>query len=347
MADFMVVDGDSHIQEKREDLLKYLDEPFRRRYAWPDRPWLFFPRNTWDFSLGGRFGRLDSSAAEFLRLMDEAWVEQVVLYPSMGLAASFVQEPEMAVALCRAYNGFVHAEYRKASPRLHPMALLPIQDIPEAARELRRGVVELGMPGGVLPAHTTPGYPLLGDPYYSPIYEEAERLQCVLALHTGASLTGGPEIDPFKRMIEAHTVLHPFSQMRQLTSLIFSGVLERFPRIRFACLEAGAGWAPYFVERVDAEYEKRGAVEAPALSGPPSRFFRNGQVYVHCEAGEAILPYVLAYLGEDHLIYSGDYPHWDNEFPQNIKVLKDRADISETAKRKILRENARRLYRLG
>jgi predicted TIM-barrel fold metal-dependent hydrolase len=70
-------------------------------------------------------------------------------------------------------------------------------------------------------------------------------------------------------------------------------------------------------------------------------------VYVHSEAGEAILPYVLAYLGEDHLIYSGDYPHWDNEFPRNIKVLRDRGDISETAKRKILRENARRLYRMN
>jgi predicted TIM-barrel fold metal-dependent hydrolase len=60
-----------------------------------------------------------------------------------------------------------------------------------------------------------------------------------------------------------------------------------------------------------------------------------------------MLPHVLAYLGEDHVVYAGDYPHWDNEFPQNIKVLRDRGDISENAKRKILRENALRLYRLN
>src|SRR5262249_59687666 len=120
----------------------------------------------------------------------------------------------------------------------------------------------------------------------------------------------------------------------------FRGVREGFRGIRFAVREAGAGWAPYFVERLDEEYAKRGAVEAPALSGPPSRFFRNGQVYVHCEAGEAMLPHVLTYLGEDYVIYSGDYPHWDNEFPHNIQGLRDRDDISDAAKRKIRRGKA-------
>src|SRR5262249_21650662 len=151
-------------------------------------------------------------------------------------------------------------------------------------------------PGAVLTLYNAPAYPLLGHAYYAPIYEEAQRLECVLGLHTGISLTGGPEIDPFQYLIEAHTVLHPVGHMRQVPRLVFRGVLERFPGIRSAVLEAGAGWAPYFVERLDEEYAKRGAVEAPALSGPPSRFFRNGQVYVHCEAGEAMLPHVLTYL---------------------------------------------------
>lgn len=347
MADFRVVDADSHIQENREALLKHVDGAARRRFSMDNRPWVYFPRNSWDFSLGGHFGRLGTSAGEYLSLLDHAGVEQAVLYPSMGLSAGFVQEPELAVVLCRAYNSYVSEEYGKVSPRLRPMALLPLQDIAAAAQELRRGVVELGMPGGVLPAHSAPAYPLLGDASYFPLYEEAQRLQCALALHTGASITGGPEIEPFRYMIEAHTLIHPFAQMRQLTSLIFRGVPERFPAIRFACMEAGAGWVPYFAQRLDEEYDKRGAVEAPALTGPPSRFFRNGQIYVHCEAGEAMLPHVVAYLGEDHLVYSGDYPHWDNEFPRNIKVLRDRDDLSETAKQKILRENARRLYRLG
>ena len=61
MAEFMVVDADSHIQDKREDVLEYLDEPFRRRYAWKDRPWLFFPRNTWDFRTSRFFGTAETS----------------------------------------------------------------------------------------------------------------------------------------------------------------------------------------------------------------------------------------------------------------------------------------------
>lgn len=346
MAEYTIVDGDSHIQDTRELVVKYVEEPYRQRFGLDGRPWIFFSRNSWDVSLGGRYGRLDTSAAEYLRLIERAGVEQVVLYPSSGLTAGFVQEPELAVALCRAYNNFVHAEYSRASWRLRPMALLPIQDIPEAVRELERAVRELGMPGAVLTLHNAPSYPLLGHAYYWPIYEQAQRLECTLALHTGIGLTSGPEFDPFQYIIEAHTVIHPVGQMRQLTSLVFRGVLERFPAIRFAALEAGAGWLPYFVERLDDEYAKRGAVEAPALSGPPSRYFRNGQVYVHCETGEAMLPAVLSYLGEDHVIYAGDYSHWDNDFPNNIQTLQRRTDVSDEAKRKILRDNVLRLYRL-
>ena len=69
---------------------------------------------------------------------------------------------------------------------------------------------------------------------------------------------------------------HAFGQMRQITSIVFEGIPERFPDARIAFLEAGCGWAPYWMERMDDEYAKR-AAEAPVLKKKPSDYVRRGQ----------------------------------------------------------------------
>jgi predicted TIM-barrel fold metal-dependent hydrolase len=134
--------------------------------------------------------------------------------------------------------------------------------------------------------------------------------------------------------------------MRQLTSIVFEGIPERFPRLRLAFLEAGVSWVPYWMGRMDEEYEKRGAVEARALKRKPSEYIAGGSIYFSCEAGEAILPQAIHLVGENQIVYASDWPHWDNNFPRSIKELEEREDLTLTQKRKILGDNARRLYRL-
>jgi predicted TIM-barrel fold metal-dependent hydrolase len=252
----------------------------------------------------------------------------------------------VAVALCRAYNDYLYEEFLRVSPRFKGVAMVPLQDIGEAVLELRRAVTELGMVAAMLPTHGPMVRPLLGDSSYFPLYEEAQRLGCPLALHANVTNPSGIDVEAFEKFIESHTVIHPFGQMRQLTSLIFEGVLERFPTLTFASMEAGATWVPFFVDRMDEEFAKRGAVEAPLLKHPPSHYFRTGRVYVHFEPGEGLLPQTLDYIGEDYFVYATDYPHWDSEFPASVRQVQDRQDLSETAKVKILRDNALRLYHL-
>src|SRR5437868_3008165 len=64
--------------------------------------------------------------------------------------------------------------------------------------------------------------------------------------------------DLFDRFVEVHTLSHPFAQMIQMTSLAFRGVFEAFPRLKVAFLEAGCTWVPYWLGRMDEEWEKRG-----------------------------------------------------------------------------------------
>jgi predicted TIM-barrel fold metal-dependent hydrolase len=224
------------------------------------------------------------------------------------------------------------------------VALLPIQDPEAAALELRRGVRELGLVGGMLAAD---GGHVLGDARFFPIYEEAQRLDTMLGIHASGSHLGGAGVDLFPRFIQAHTTAHPFGQMRQLTSIVFEGIPERFPRLRLAFLEAGAGWAPYWMERMDDEYAKRGEIEAPALRKRPSDYVRGGNIYFACEADEWLLPQAVRLVGESQIIYASDFPHWDHSFPGSVGEIRDRGDLTEGQKAKILGDNALRLYRLG
>ncbi|OLC56811.1 MAG: hypothetical protein AUH77_05270 [Candidatus Rokubacteria bacterium 13_1_40CM_4_69_39] len=334
-----VIDADGHVTESAEQVVKYMDAPFRnRQLVFP-----IVPADGWDRRLLTKYHDTAGTADAWLRALDKGGMEQAVLFPTLGLFMSFLKDRAWAVQFCRAYNTLMHEEFVKASPRLQAVALLPIQDPQAAAQELKRAVRELGHVGAMLAAD---GSHVLGDERFTPIYEEAQRLDVMLAIHASGSHLGGAGVDLFPRFIQAHTCSHPFGQMRQLTSIVFEGIPERFPDLRLAFLEAGAGWAPYWMERMDDEYDKRGEVEAPALRKKPSDYVRSGKIYFSCEADEWLLPQALKWVGDNQIVYASDFPHWDHSFPASIDEIRNRRDLTDAQKRKVLADNCRRLYKL-
>jgi uncharacterized protein len=152
--------------------------------------------------------------------------------------------------------------------------------------------------------------------------------------------------EPFPKFIQAHTVSHVFAQLRQITSMMFDAVPVRFPELSIAYLEAGAGWIPYFLQRMDEEYEKRGHVEAKLLTQAPTEIVHRHSIYFSCEADEPLLPQALAYVGNDRIMYASDFPHWDHSYPKSVKELSDRADLGDPVKRQVLAGNARKFYKI-
>src|SRR5258706_14592127 len=148
----------------------------------------------------------------------------------------------------------------------------------------------------------------------------------MLGIHASGSHLGGAGVDLFPQFIQAHTCSHAFGQMRQITSMVFEGIPERFPRLRIACLEAGCGWAPYWAERMDDEYAKR-ASEAPRLTRKPSDYIRSGSIFFSCEADEWLLPQALKLIGENQVVYASDFPHWDHSYPASLAKSPNRAEI--------------------
>jgi uncharacterized protein len=338
--DFEIIDADGHVTETWEQIARHLEPPYRgRSHLTP-----FFPQDGWDRRLMGTKGNWAGDGAAWVEALDAGGMSLAVLYPTLGLFMPFLRDAEWAVALCRAYNSMLHADVTSQSPRLKGVALLPLQDPPAAARELERAVQELGFVGGMISADS---YFLLGHTRFDPIYAAAQRLRVPLGVHAAGTDMGAAGHEPFPKFIQAHTCSHVFAQLRQITSMIFEGVPERFPDLTIAYLEAGSGWVPFFLQRMDEEYEKRGHVEAVRLRKSPTEYVREGSVYFSCEADEPLLPQALAYVGADRIMYASDFPHWDHSYPKSVKELAERSDLSDEQKRDVLGANARRFYRLG
>lgn len=342
MATTRVFDTDGHIFEKDELIFEYLEAPYSGRkelFLYP-----FFPPPDGFHRMARRIvdGRpyivADDDPKTWAEVLDREGIHQTAIYPTAGLGVGFIQDPDWAVVACRAYNDMLADLYIKYNPRLGGVALLPIQDAQESAKELRRAVKQLGMLGGIL---APVGFPKpLGDAHFDPIYQEAQDLGVPLAIHGAPSK--GLGFDFFNKLIEARSLSHPFCQMIHLTSIILEGVFERFPKLVIASLEGGCEWIPFLLDRLDMEYRYR-APQAPQCKKNPSEYMTNGRLYFHAELWETMLPYVIERVGEDQIIYASDYPH-EPDLAQAIRQFEDRPDLSDSAKRKILSDNGVRFY---
>ena len=145
----------------------------------------------------------------------------------------------------------------------------------------------------------------------------------------------------FDNFIAVHSLSFPFECMAAVTGLIFAGVPEKFPKLRIAALEACCGWVPFLMDRLDEEFEKRGAREAPLLKRKPSEYMSGEQFFYAFELEESTVPYVIDRIGADKLLYSSDYPHWDSSWPKTVRMFQEREDISDADKRQIAWENHR------
>jgi len=343
-----VIDADGHIYEDDRAIWKYLPKPYCDSdllFATPFFPSLDGFHRQSHRVRDGRAPELDMpDVHDWLAYLDDANIAATVLFPTAGLSYGVIAEPGWAIALAQGYNDWLADVYLRLDPRrLKGMALIPLQDPEAAAKELRRAITELGMVGGILPAAGL--YEAFGHRSFWPVYEAAEELGCVLAMHGAPS--GGLGLDRLHRLIEVRTLTHGFSQMVQMTSMMFEGVFDTFPSLRFAFCEAGCGWVSYLAERLDMEYRNRPS-QAPLVKQLPSEHLKSGRIFFHTELGERGLRRAIEDLGTEVLFSASDFPHEPkDDFPEGIEELLERADISEQAKRDILWNNPLRMYGLN
>jgi uncharacterized protein len=285
------------------------------------------------------------SATSRLQDMDEEGVDVQVLYPTFGgqmLGREF-RDPELLAACCRAYNDW-SAEYCGAAPeRLRWAAILPVQAVDLALEEARRAAAR-----GAVSFYLRPN-PVKGrnlyHPDYEPLWAEIERLGKPVCIHD----SGSPHIASYGDRMETHTsghmVAHPFEAMAAMMSLIWYGVLERWPRLTVVHVEADAGWVPYWLQRMEQHWDFSGNAEHPDLKLRPTEYFKRN-VFVAARGDEMTLGSVVELAGDDNIVFNTDYPHPDGTWPWGMARL-DEQPIPEASKRKILWDNAARAFRLA
>ncbi len=339
-----VIDADGHVYEKDRELCEHFEGRYRSLRRLETYP-IFPTLDGWPRGLMAPEAPPGSTPESWQAFVKEVGLSQAVLYPTAGLAVGLIQKAEWAVAVCRAYNNWLAARYLSADAAFRGVALLPVQDVPAAVEELERAVTVHGMVGGLLPANTVLNKSY-GHADFHPLFAAAERLDVPLAMHGAPSR--GLGIDHFDTWIKVHALEHPLAIMIQCTSIVLDGVLELFPRLRLGFLEAGCGWVPYLLDRLDYEYEASWGHEASRLRKRPSEYLRGGNVYVSCELEEESLPYVVQRLGANQIMYPSDFPHERalDEFSRDVPEFLARDDLPETVKANILAGNAQRFYRL-
>jgi predicted TIM-barrel fold metal-dependent hydrolase len=353
-----VVDGDAHVVEGGEFIIQLME-------AFPDK--LSFPPaggevrgaliegRAYPNSSGPGAGvdaatslsREASNPFEphgVLADADREGIDAMVLYPSLGIATTSFRDKTFAREFAQRYNRWLARYCAAAAGRLHGVAVVPLQDV-EAAVSMLPEIEDLGLVAVTVP-------PALRDrnldhPSLDAFFAGAAAAGLAVSVHGAPGMhVPTPGADRFDNYVQVHCVSFPFDQMVALTALAFGGVLERHPRLRVAFLEAGVGWVPYFVERMDEHFEKRGR-QVPGCKRPPSEYVARGQCYFSCEPEEHGIAMACEALGEDWIMYASDYPHWDSDFPHTVAPIRERADLSAETKAKILGGNALRFYGLN
>lgn len=349
-----VVDGDGHLIESISELAEFMDPGLRAETLAPvtNRQGVFPSLDGLHYLMREASqeskGRARVTASEHRAGSGEDWsvflqqtgIQHSIIFTTEGLSVGLIQRDDYAVRLCRAYNDWIAERYRRVDRRLHPMALIPMQNPKEAALELRRAVKELDLPGAMIPST---GLPLhAGHEYYFPVYEEASQLDCVLAMHGGSNR--GLGMDSFSDFTASHVLHHPLALMIALTAMVCHGVLDQYPTLRLAFLEAGCAWLICLLDRM-ARDEEYSASKARRLLPD---YFSDGQILIGCEGDDESLGYLVKRLGSESFAYSSDYPHEVDliDAQRQIQKTKDRPDLSVAEKAAVLGGNARRFYRL-
>jgi uncharacterized protein len=258
----------------------------------------------------------DYDAEAQLTAMEMEGVDIAVLFPTTGLSliARDRLDPQLSVALCQAYNNWIH-EFCQASPdQLKWVAMLPVHDVHLASRELLRCVRELGAVGSFVRPNLVNGHYWHSN-YWDPLYSLHEELDVTWGFHegTGAWYSHMNVLYGENRFYR-HVASHWIEMQQALIAMIIGGVFEFHPKLRVGFLEAQNSWVPGLLSRIEWDYPQYRDSHAPYLSLTPHEYFRRN-CWAAVEGSEPEIAATAGLIGADRMCVSTDYPHFDSNFP--------------------------------
>jgi predicted TIM-barrel fold metal-dependent hydrolase len=384
--DVRVVDADTHLTEAHDLWVKRAPAAYKDRVPRVEevdgRPTWVVDGATLGFAGGG--GVIDRDGSKFpfaesmivwgldrihqaaydpkarLEIMDECGIYAQVLFPnSIGLGgqglASAVDDPVLRQLCVQIYNDAMAELQEESGGRLLGMPVLPAWDIDQCVREAER-VAGLGLKGINLTSDTQDlGSPDLANRAWDPLWDVCDDLKLPVHFHIGASLTAmnfygnyfWPSQHEYVKPAIGGTLLF-INNARVVVNVILCGMLDRHPGLKLVSVESGIGWVPFILEAMDYELAENAPDQMKDLQRLPSEYFADHWYATFWfEKAQGDLPGLIARVGEDNVLFETDFPHPTCLYPKPLDSIADKmATLSPTARRKILGENAAKLYRL-
>jgi len=287
---------------------------------------------------------VDADPGERIKDMDHEGVDVNLTLPS-GWFGTWTagDDVPLEMAMYRAYHRWM-GDYCGSCPnRLGGVILAGARDIDAALAEIRRWG-HASWAWGMM-VYAPVGTPL-DHPALEPLYAEAAELDLAVVLHTFTVMPpyapGGQ--DTWDNLWLQRSAAHPWCGMRNMAAMIGSGVMDRYSTLRVGTLEAGHGWLPFWMARLDEHAETIKAA-LPELDHKPSEYVTGGRYFQSIEIpeGAKLTNTIIDLVGDHVLMYASDYPHGESHFPESVALVLD-WEMDTERKRKLLSDNAVRFY---
>lgn len=285
---------------------------------------------------------------ERIAALDADGVDCEIIFPNKGLTVWATPDVEFSQAMCRAWNDWAWDTFADYNERLSPLACIAAGDIDGAIAEIRRSA-KRGFRGLTLPCKPVWGAPdhehkNYNLPEFDPLWAAVTDVDLPVTFHvsTGrdprtARGNGGAVIN--------YAVHSLAPTMEPLVNLCSSGVIERFPTLRFGSIEAGIGWVPWMLTAMDEAYHKHHMWVRPKLKRLPSEYFRsNGFASFGEDAPGLALMRDFALGG--NFLWANDFPHHEGTWPHSAAAIeRTMGNLSDDERAAVLGLNAARIFK--
>ncbi|MBE3605126.1 amidohydrolase [bacterium] len=275
-------------------------------------------------------------------------IDAEIMFPNKGLSMWATLDAEFGAAQCRVWNDWAWETFGPYNDFMSPMAAIMTADVDIAIAEIQR-VAKLGFRGLNLPAKPIWGphdarHPNYNLPIFDPMWAAIQDTGLPITFHISTGMDpraarkdGGAVINYVTHACT--TVIEP------MACLCASGVLERFPRLRFALIESGIGWVAWALGAMDEAYLKHHLWAWPKLKRMPSEYFREHGA-VSFQEDPAGLQLAESFKLVDNFLWANDYPHAEGTWPHSAEAIeRQMQSLDDGARAKILGLNAAKMFR--
>lgn len=336
----VLISSDSHVMEPPEILAERAPAAFRDQVP-------RFPKLEVGSSFQTHPGGSDPSAR--IKEMETDGVSAEVLFPTYLLPHFGMDDAKLQEVSFRAYNDWL-GEYCSVSPkRLVGIAAISVYDIDQAVKELERSA-KAGLKGSLIWQAPHADLPFKSD-HYDKFWAASQDLNMPVHLHilTGHGYHKETVFGNKRKGEEAYrgsVNLKLQEIINDFFDLIFYGVLERHPKLKFICVENEIGWMPWMLQQWDYYWNRFKKENPISITKNPSEYFVD-QVY-GTFFRDTVAGHNFEWWGQDNCMWSNDFPHGNSTWPDSRKYIhRDLGHLPPDIRRKLVYENVKNLYDLG